>query len=104
MHLRPAAIEGAIRLLDSPAIVSGRGTIVALAENEIAIAGAGGGNRTLTTLRSRDFESRASASFTTPAGLCDVQDTPSVSASRFKSVPARRGLLDGDEGLCASGD
>ena len=29
--------------------------------------GAGGGGRTLTTLRSRDFESRASASFTTPA-------------------------------------
>ena len=29
--------------------------------------GAGGGNRTHTTLRSRDFESRASASFTTPA-------------------------------------
>src|SRR6266480_243727 len=31
------------------------------------LVGAGGGNRTLTTLRSRDFESRASASFTTPA-------------------------------------
>ena len=29
--------------------------------------GAGGGGRTLTTLRSRDFESRASASSTTPA-------------------------------------
>ena len=29
--------------------------------------GAGGGNRTHTTRRSRDFESRASASFTTPA-------------------------------------
>ena len=31
------------------------------------IYGAGGGNRTLTALRPRDFESRASASFTTPA-------------------------------------
>ena len=29
--------------------------------------GAGGGNRTHTTLRSPDFESGASASFTTPA-------------------------------------
>ena len=35
--------------------------------NSLAFCGAGGGGRTLTTRRSRDFESRASASFTTPA-------------------------------------
>jgi hypothetical protein len=34
----------------------------------LSLNGAGGGGRTLTTRRSRDFESRASASFTTPAG------------------------------------
>ena len=33
----------------------------------VNIVGAGGRGRTVTTLRSRDFESRASASFTTPA-------------------------------------
>ncbi len=33
------------------------------------IQGAGGGNRTLMRLPSRDFESRASTSFTTPAGM-----------------------------------
>ena len=39
----------------------------ARSSNSLAFDGAGGGGRTLTTRRSRDFESRASASFTTPA-------------------------------------
>jgi len=35
MHLSPAAIEGAIRLLDSPGILSSRGNIVAMGSTEM---------------------------------------------------------------------
>jgi hypothetical protein len=36
MHLSPAAIDSAIRLLDSPGIHAGRGTIVAMGSTETA--------------------------------------------------------------------
>jgi len=36
MHLSPSAIEGAIRLLESPGIPLGRGNIVATGRTEIA--------------------------------------------------------------------
>jgi len=35
MYLSPAAIEAAIRLLDSPRILSGRGNMVAMGSTEV---------------------------------------------------------------------
>ena len=58
--------------------------------------GAGGGNRTHTTLRSRDFESRASASFTTPALASDSR-SPVYRSSR----PGRETLIRGGSTLNA---
>src|SRR4030066_159244 len=50
--------------------------------------GAGGGGRTLTALRPRDFESRASASSTTPARKGDQRLPAFIHAGGGKSKPA----------------
>ena len=53
--------------------------------------GAGGGNRTHTSLRTRDFESRASASFTTPARRETSSITWPATAEALAGCAARAG-------------